>query len=187
MSTQSLPDIGKQVSKLRNGQSMSVAELAKRSGLSKGMISQIEQNKTNPTLLSVWKIASALGVPLQNLIDPGINKVFDFQSKDKKLVMISKDKKCHLQFLTPVHYIDKLELYSIKLMEDGKLENNTGHPPRTEEIFNVLSGEFKVTAGPREQILKQGDSIHFSADIEHTIENIDSQTSEGILVVRFNL
>jgi XRE family transcriptional regulator, regulator of sulfur utilization len=187
MSTQSLPDIGKEVIRLRNIQNMSLTELSKRSGLSKGMISQIEQNKSNPTVVSLWKIASALSVPLQNIIDPGTNQVFDFQKYDDKLLLISKDKKCHLRFLTPVHFIDKLELYSLKLLKNGKLENTTGHPPKTEEIFNVISGKFEVCAGKLTRELCAGDSIQFSADIEHTIKNISDETSEGILVVRFNL
>jgi XRE family transcriptional regulator, regulator of sulfur utilization len=187
VSTQLLPNVGKQVINLRGRVKMSVTELSKRSGLSKGMISQIEQNKTNPTLLSLWKISNALSIPLSNIIDPGINKIFDFQQFEEKLLMVSKDKKCHLRFLTPVHYIDKLELYSLKLLKGGKLENTTGHPPKTEEIFNVVSGRFLVTAGDRQQELTTGDSIHFSADIEHTIRNISEKSSEGILVVRFNL
>ncbi|HYO49075.1 MAG TPA: helix-turn-helix transcriptional regulator, partial [Chloroflexia bacterium] len=46
---------------------MTVAELAEASMLSKGFISQVESGRSNPSLASLQRIASALGVPLASL------------------------------------------------------------------------------------------------------------------------
>lgn len=186
MSVKPFPDIGKNIKNLRSSLKLSLEELSIRSGISKGMISQIEQNKTNPTLLSVWKISNALSIPFQKIIDLESEIIFEPQPKQKTLTMSTPDGKCKMQFLTPVHYIDKLELYMLNFEKDGSLENFKGHPPRTEEIFKVIKGKFKVQVQNRSAILKPGDSIRYSVDLEHHIYNISKGPAEAILVVKFN-
>ncbi|MBM4082873.1 MAG: helix-turn-helix transcriptional regulator, partial [Planctomycetes bacterium] len=56
------PALGKNVLRFRKRKNLSLDELAQRSGVSKAMLSQVEQEKVNPTVAVVWKIAHGLGV-----------------------------------------------------------------------------------------------------------------------------
>ena len=64
MDTSHLP-IGKNIMHYRKKKGISLDELARRSGVSKSMLSQIEQEKTNPTVITVWKISRALDTTIE--------------------------------------------------------------------------------------------------------------------------
>ena len=52
----------------RQRQKLSMNALAERSGLSRQMVSYIEQGKRNPTLDTLLRLTSALGVPSEKLL-----------------------------------------------------------------------------------------------------------------------
>ncbi|MGH3267186.1 MAG: helix-turn-helix domain-containing protein, partial [Trebonia sp.] len=49
---------------------LSLTELARRAGIAKSTLSQLESGSGNPSLETLWALANALGVPLSRLIDP---------------------------------------------------------------------------------------------------------------------
>src|SRR6201999_3026736 len=49
---------------------LSLTELAKRAGIAKSTLSQLENGTGNPSLETLWALGTALGVPLSRLIDP---------------------------------------------------------------------------------------------------------------------
>ncbi|MBC8158087.1 MAG: helix-turn-helix transcriptional regulator, partial [Alphaproteobacteria bacterium] len=55
------PNVGEFVRKLRRSRGLTLEDLAEGSGVSKSMLSQIERNKTNPTLATVWRLCECLG------------------------------------------------------------------------------------------------------------------------------
>src|SRR5215475_14285372 len=61
--------LGRNLRRLRTRQGHSLERLAKLSGVSRAMLSQIETGKSQPTLGLLWKIATALGVPFATLLD----------------------------------------------------------------------------------------------------------------------
>ena len=63
-----VPAIGANLHKERRRRQLSLAELAASSGISKAMLSQIESDKVNPTIATMWKIAHALNIELETLI-----------------------------------------------------------------------------------------------------------------------
>src|SRR5574344_2842579 len=63
-----LTDLGENLRKERRHRQLSLAELSAASGISKAMLSQIESDKVNPTIATLWKISYALQVELDVLI-----------------------------------------------------------------------------------------------------------------------
>src|SRR5215470_6045312 len=49
---------------------LSLTELARRAGIAKSTLSQLESGTGNPSLETLWALGTALGVPLSRLIDP---------------------------------------------------------------------------------------------------------------------
>ncbi len=62
------PKVGKNLKHERMQKNMSLDMLSQSSGVSKAMLSQIETNKVNPTLVTLWKISQALSVDIGQII-----------------------------------------------------------------------------------------------------------------------
>lgn len=178
------PPIGRNIINLRKQKGMSLDELAKRSGVSKSMLSQIEQDKTNPTVITAWKIALALDVSIQELMESGPGNIIEIIRCDDTPVIFSEDKSCVIKINSPIHMTDNLELYQMTFKPHGK-HASMPHFPKAEEFLTVISGKLKVTSGDRSTLLNKGDSARYRADVEHVIENISDETSEAYLVVWF--
>lgn len=66
--------IGERLREARGKAGLSVVELARRSGLSRRTLTEIEAGRTNPTLASLAALARSAGVELQELISPGTGR-----------------------------------------------------------------------------------------------------------------
>ncbi len=73
--------IAERVSELRSGQALSLDALARKTGVSRSMISVIERGESSPTAVVLEKLAAGLGVPLASL--------FDGPASDAKTIMRS--------------------------------------------------------------------------------------------------
>jgi XRE family transcriptional regulator, master regulator for biofilm formation len=61
--------LGKQIKKMRLRKGLSITKLAKKAGISKGYLSSIESHKTNPSAHMIQKLAKALEVPVEQLLN----------------------------------------------------------------------------------------------------------------------
>ncbi|MCP3966218.1 MAG: helix-turn-helix domain-containing protein [Lentisphaerae bacterium] len=181
------PAIGLNVKKQRLEQSMSLDKLSRKSGVSKAMLSQIESEKVNPTIATMWKIAHALKADFNMLIKGKGKKVRKFQvNRHDDLTSLDTDSAgVHINVLSPITLAEDLELYTLTLQPDSVL-NSTPHYQGTEEFLTVLSGSVKVTAGDKTTVLHEGDLINFDCDIDHAIENVTDKESMVYMVVRFS-
>lgn len=59
---------GENIRELRKEQSLTLVDLARKAGIAKGTLSEIENNKTNPSLATLDKIANALGLPVDRIL-----------------------------------------------------------------------------------------------------------------------
>lgn len=163
---------------------MTIDELSKKSGVSGSMLSQVEQEKTNPTVMTVWKIARSLDVDINKLLKASERPRMEIMRSEDMPVIYSADGKCKIRINSPVHMIDNLELYQI-ILEPGGCIASEPHFPKTQEFLTVLSGELKITLGGNYKILYEGDTLRYNADIEHVIENVSTGESRAYLVVWF--
>ena len=68
--------LGRAVLKLRKAQNLSLSELSEQSGVAKSIISQIERNETNPTLATIWRLAQALDVSIERVLQGSTDEAF---------------------------------------------------------------------------------------------------------------
>ena len=182
MSTAQPPLIGKNILTERKNRKMSLDELARRSGVSKSMLSQIEQDKTNPTLMTAWKIAKALDLTIEKLMETEGNSMIEVIRCDDAPVIFSDDKLCEIRINSPMHMTDSLELYQMIFKEGGKLISQP-HFTKAEEFLTVIEGKLKVASGDSASVLQKGDTARYKADVHHAIENMSKGTSEAFVVV----
>lgn len=184
MQQQDMPSVGKNIIYYRKKMHLSIDELSKRSGVSKSMLSQIEQEKSNPTVATVWKIARALGIALEKLLETKQGSNIEVTRKTDITVIETEDGLCSTRINSPLHMTDNLELYQISFKPGGKLVSSP-HYLDTEEFLTVLEGNLQVQVGDETKDLSQGDTARYGADLPHTIQNVSDVEAIGYLVVWF--
>ncbi|HHW49321.1 MAG TPA: helix-turn-helix transcriptional regulator [Clostridiaceae bacterium] len=178
------PTIGLNIANFRKQRNMSLDELSKRSGVSKSMLSQIEQEKSNPTIITVWKIARALGISIEEPLENSSNNSIEVLRREDSPIIFSDSNSCEIRANSPIHMTDNLELYYITFKPYGK-HSSMPHFPKAEEFLTVISGRLKVSSGNRTCILNKGDTGRYRADQHHSIENLCGSESSAFLVVWF--
>ena len=180
-----LPELGKNIAVIRKSRNFSLEELSKRSGVSIGMLSQIEQEKVNPTVAVVWKIAYGLDVPFHELLAKDENEqIFNLIRRNEAVIMERDEGRCIFRIVSPLSLAEKLELYTLQIHPEGVMESQA-HSKDTEEFLTVFIGRVAVEVNGRQAILELGDSIHYHADVDHTIRNIHDGDSSLYMVVKY--
>jgi transcriptional regulator with XRE-family HTH domain len=178
------PRVGETVARLRQAQGLTVEELSVRAGVSKSMLSQIERSKTNPTVALVWRLASALGVELADLLAGGRRAVpaLELAAAHALPVFKSPDGRCDLRILGPVEFAGQFEWYELTVRSGGALESQP-HDAGSREHLTVFSGALEVTTGTERRAVRHGETARYAADVPHTIRNAGKSAASALLVV----
>lgn len=181
------PLIGKNIQKLRKELGLTLDVLSERSGVSKAMLSQIEQEKANPTVATVWKIAQGLNIEINKLLEggPEAGRRFNVMRRRDIVKLETDEPGIHLQVLSPVSMVEDLEMYLLSF-EPGASLRSTPHFPKTEEFLTVIDGRVRVEAGDNVTDLEPGDFIAYHCDVPHVIENLGDHCARVHMVVRFH-
>ncbi len=177
------PALGRNVLKLRKQRNLSLDDLAQRSGVSKAMLSQVEQEKVNPTVAVVWKIAHGLGVTIHELLGAEeARRPIEVTRKENATVL--REESCEVQILSPIEMAEDLEFYLVRFSPGGALVSSP-HFPRTEEFTTCLTGALEITSAESTVTLKPGDVAHYAADTAHSIRAKGGGPAEAFLIVRY--
>jgi len=178
--------IGRNIQEIRKQQGLTLGVLSEKSGVSKAMLSQIEAEKVNPTIATVWKIAQGLDVDINTLLKGTAEPLRKFvvTRSDSITRLDTEEEGVHIKVLSPISMVEDLEMYLVTIKNGGKLESSP-HFAGTEEFLTILQGKVRVTAGKNATELSSGDFIRYNCDIEHAIENIGSEEAVVHMVVRF--
>lgn len=163
-------DVGSKIKSIRKKMKMSIATLATQSGISAGMISQIENRKVVPSITVMWKIAKTLGVNIGYFFDESVEPLPNpvVRKTERKKILIGESK-CLYEMLTP-DLNRKIEYLLITLEnESEKTRGFLSH--EGEECGYVMKGILKVHLGDKVYVLSEGDSISFNSTIPHYFEN----------------
>ena len=181
-----LPAVGMNMHKERRRQRLSLDSLAVASGVSKAMLSQIESGKVNPTVATLWKIAHALGVEFESLLqgEGGRAKRFDLNPAERITSFTTDHSGTVFRVLSPIRMAEDLEMYLVTL-QPGAEHRSQPHQAGTEEFLTMLSGEAEVSAGKNHAVLHQGDFLTYQSDVEHTLANHSDRPAELYMIVRF--
>jgi transcriptional regulator with XRE-family HTH domain/uncharacterized RmlC-like cupin family protein len=160
--------IGERIKSLRTQQGMTLAELGERTNLSTSYLSQIERDKTSPSLSTLETIAKALNIGLRYLFETDDEVAFIVRSSNGTGAVRHKSP-IERQPLMPQVGNPEIEVYRITFDPCSPLEQIERFAG--EEVIYVLSGEFTILIGDELFILKAGDSIHYDAILLHSWRN----------------
>ncbi len=176
------PKIGKNVHRLRKRVGYNLDDLSRRCGVSKGMLSQIEGDRTNPTLATIWKIAHGLGVRLEELFDTPGTTLFEPVHADQVTIVQSENGDGTFRIISPLS-VREVETYFMEIREGGEVISPS-HTEGTIEILYVSQGACEVISGNNKTTIGDGDSITYQADVTHGFRNTGDGPLQGFLTVR---
>jgi transcriptional regulator with XRE-family HTH domain len=181
------PRVGEILQVRRQALGMSLEDLARKSGVSKSMLSQIERKLANPTVALVWRLANALGVSMTELLELGQPDapLLEVVPAHATPSMKSPDGKCELRILGPLETAGQFEWYELTVQPGGVLESQP-HESGSREHLTVLTGALEVQAGAASMRVKHGETVRYAVDITHAIRNPGKANASAVLVVIHN-
>jgi transcriptional regulator with XRE-family HTH domain len=182
--------IGARVKALRDASSLSLRDLAERSGVSAPMLSQVERGETSPTLTVAARIASGLELSLSQLLrldEGGSVTIVRAQERTGG----ANSKRGHsFEVMTSAQPGQRSELSRHSLAAGGTTgahDDPPMHEPGSRETALVERGSVVLVCDGRRHELAEGDCVTFDADLPHHFENPDATEAVFLAVVSAGL
>ncbi|MEL7097389.1 MAG: XRE family transcriptional regulator [Pseudomonadota bacterium] len=164
----------------RRAQGLSLDAVAKLSGVSRSMVSQIERGESSPTIATLWNLTRALQVDFAGLLDEDVGpRIALLKASD--VPTISRGTGCTIRILSPPEEAGQHEVYELRLDPGGALDSQP-HRRGAREHLTVISGSVEITSAGDTVIAHAGDTARYAADVPHRIRAADS--ASAFLVVQ---
>lgn len=170
-------DFGIKLKQLRLQCSLTQEELADRCELTKGYISQLENNLTSPSIATLTDILAVLGSDLKSFFDEDVEEKIVFDEND---FFEKEDDGETITWLVPNSLKNEMEPILLTLLPG--VDTTVDMPHEGEEFGYVLSGEAVLHIGKKSYTIKQGNSFYFTSNKRHYIENKGNETAKLLWV-----
>jgi transcriptional regulator with XRE-family HTH domain len=154
---------------------LSLSELAKRAGIAKSTLSQLEAASGNPSMETIWALGVALGVPFSALVEPPAPAVQVIRAGEGPAVA-SEQANYVATLLSASPPGARRDIYHLRA-EPGAARESEPHIPGTVEHLIVSTG--RVKAGPRGESVElgPGDYMAYRGDVPHAYEALTPGTT----------
>ncbi len=174
--------LGATVQRLRKAYNLSLSELSQQSGVAKSIISQIERNETNPTLATIWRLAQALDVSIERVLQTTEDEPFlEKTSRADTPILLSDDGKCRLAIIGWIKTVEWLQCYEFSADPGGVLESEA-HQRGSVESLSVREGELEVEVAGVKSAVKAGETLRYRCDRPHVIRNAGKAPAQATMV-----
>ena len=153
---------------------LSLTEVARRAGIAKSTLSQLESGTGNPSVETLWAICVALDAPFSRLLDPPRPHVQVIRADEGPTVSASQaDYQATLLAACPPGA--RRDVYRIAA-EPGRARVSDPHMPGVMEHVVLSAGRALVGVAGEPVELGPGDYICYPGDIPHVFEALEPQT-----------
>ena len=159
-------DIGAKIKRIRLSNQLTLEELANRSELTKGFLSQLERDLTSPSVATLENILEALGTNLKDFFSEDEDEQIVF-SKDDFFENIQDDYK--ISYIIPNAQKNDMEPILIELEKDK--QSMIIAPHEGQEFGYVVQGRVKLMNGDEEYEVKKGETFYLKGNLPHYIVN----------------
>ena len=181
-------NIGQKIRRLRKEERLTLQDLSDLSGLSKPLLSQIENDQVIPPIATLLKIAKGLKV--------GIHFFFEEEEDRQKLVLLrsgeQKSSRRRSGNDSPQNYLyhslapgmrqKSMEPFLVEF-EAGSWDDSLLYRHDGEEFIYLLEGELEFHYGKEIMILKSGDSIYYDSSESHGYISHGSEKAKAVAVL----
>lgn len=162
--------VGARIRALREARGLSLSALAAQAGIGKGSLSELETGRRNPTLDTLYAVATPLGLPLAALLDDHDGAAVADEGVVATRVRVLRE---------PGR---TTEVYLLRLAA-GVERSSPAHTAGVEEQLIVLAGSGVVEHGDGPVPLGPGDHVHFAADRPHAYRASPDAPLEAVNVI----
>lgn len=179
-------DIGAKIREIRKSKKISIRSMAEQAEVSASMISQIERNLCNPSLLLLRRIAEILDMPIWALLyDEEKSTASLIRKEDRQLINIDKEGRLKQAYLTPKlnTRIEENERELEIIYDEWEPGVSSGFMThKGEEAVYVLSGKLEASIGSDVFALSEGDCLFYDPETPHQLGN-NSETTVKFLTI----
>ncbi len=181
--------IGGKVRRIRREKNMTIQQLAEKAGLSKGLISQIENDQVSPPISTLLKIAAGLHTE--------ISYCFQDQTSDRRVTVVRRAERLvsprrQVQGRATLGYTYEslahkkkfkhmepfLVTFEVKEAEEVLRFNHPG-----EEFVFVLGGTLEFSTPEETLVLESGDSLYFESELLHGFRGLGDEPCRALVVI----
>ena len=166
-------DIGNKLKELRVLKGLTQEELADRSELSKGFISQLDRNLTSPSITTLMDILQCLGTSIGEFFNEAPDEQIVFGKQDY-FVKEDTEYKNEIKWIIPNAQKNTIEPIYLTLQAGGSTCPDTPH--EGEEFGYVLQGAVSIHLGNKTYKAKKGESFYYTADKTHFLSSKNGAT-----------
>jgi transcriptional regulator with XRE-family HTH domain len=177
-------EIGKRIRAFRTDKRITLDQLAKKTGFTKGYLSKVEKSKKSPPVSTLGIIARTLGVTISALLGEEAPRTSLCLVRKDERPLISRDGTAFGYSYEAMAY-----KYPNKIMEPFLLtlpvkpKKRTVYQHEGEEILFVIQGTMKFLHGSEEYIVNEGDCVYFDSSLPHFGESIGPEEVKCFMVI----
>jgi transcriptional regulator with XRE-family HTH domain len=181
--------VGSRIKSIRESKSITVEQVAERSGLTPAQLDIIENDRSLPSLSPLIKIARALGVRLGTFLDDSDSLGPVICRKDSQTAGISFSSQT-------AHSHNNLNFFALAQSKAGRhmepflinIDSATDSDYQLsshegEEFLYVLEGTIEVTYGKHAFVVHAGESIYYDSIVEHNVHAANESKAKILAVV----
>ncbi|KGM34147.1 helix-turn-helix domain-containing protein [Inquilinus limosus] len=172
--------VARHVAERRRARRLSLDALARLSGVSKGMLVQIENARSNPSIGTLCRVAAALGVSVAELVDLGGADAVRLVGPEETARLWAGPEGGAAVLLVGGDGPDMLELWQWELKPRERHVSDP-HPPGTRELLHVTAGTLLLEVDGRPHEVPAGTSALLHSDRPH------AYACKGARPVRFTM
>jgi transcriptional regulator with XRE-family HTH domain len=164
----------------RQSAGLSLTELAKRAGVAKSTLSQLESGIGNPSIETLWSLATAMGLQVTRF----------FEQPQQRLRVIRANEGL-TTYAETAHYAATLladcpagmrrDIYRLKV-QPGEVRLSQPHPSGTVEHVVLCSGSANIGPAGEPVLLQAGDYISYLANAPHVFEALEADTTAVMVI-----
>ncbi len=174
--------VSQHVKSLRQARGWSLEELAHRSGVSKGMIVQIEGGRTNPSIGTLCRLAESFGVSVGRLIEADQAPRVRIIDAAEPPTLWRGDLGGAARLMVGINDPAFVEFWEWRFAP-GESHRSAEHAPGTRELMHVRTGALVITVSGVDHAVAAGQTIDFRSDRPHGYRNDGGDPAEAVLIV----
>ena len=168
-------EIGSKIKRLRVRLGLTQEELAARTELTKGFISQLERDITSPSIATLMDILEALGTNVSEFFSDREDDGVMTYAADDMFIKTDEEAGVSIRWLVTNAQRNALEPILVTLAPGASTEPDDPH--EGEEFGYVLSGVITLVSGEQKRKVRRGDAFYFRPTGVHYL--INTGKSEG--------
>ncbi|WEF30093.1 helix-turn-helix domain-containing protein [Klebsiella aerogenes] len=162
--------VSRRIKQFRSEKKISLDELSRRSGVSKGMLVDIEACRANPSIALLCKVAAAMSVSVADFVNVASAPAVHLIDRDAIPVLWRGEQGGSARLLAGTSGPDMLELWQWQMLP-GETFTSPGHPVDTCELLYVTEGILTLTINDLEYQVTEGCSAVARMDAPHGYRN----------------